>query len=73
MANISLAIPAIHPMLGIDSLPATNHQPEFTAACITPTADDAVVGGATAMAWTCVDMATDVPLRDRLLAGERRD
>src|SRR5579871_5280724 len=73
MANISLAIPAIHPMLGIDSLPATNHQPEFTAACITPTADDAVVGGATAMAWTCVDMATDSQLRSRLLAGERRD
>ena len=66
MANISLAIPTIHPMLGIDSLPATNHQPEFTAACITPVADDAVLGGATAMAWTCVDIATDEPLRTRL-------
>jgi amidohydrolase len=73
MANISLAIPAIHPMLGIGSLPATNHQPEFTAACITPTADDAVLGGAAAMAWTCVDVATDEALRHRLLAGERRD
>ena len=30
MANVSLAIPSIHPMLGIDSLPAVNHQPEFT-------------------------------------------
>ena len=73
MANISLAIPAIHPMLGLNSLPASNHQPEFTAACITPVADDAVLGGATAMAWTCVDMATDPSLRERLLAGERRD
>jgi len=73
MANISLAIPAIHPMLGLDSLPASNHQPEFTAACITPVADDAVLGGATAMAWTCVDIATDAALRARLLAGERRD
>jgi amidohydrolase len=73
MANISLAIPAIHPMLGLDSLPASNHQPEFTAACITPVADDAVLGGATAMAWTCVDLATDEALRTRLLAGERRD
>ena len=73
MANISLAIPAIHPMLGLDCLPASNHQPEFTAACITPVADDAVLGGATAMAWTCVDMATDDALRARLLAGERRD
>jgi amidohydrolase len=73
MANISLAIPSIHPMLGLNSLPASNHQPEFTAACITPTADDAVLGGAAAMAWTCVDLATDHALRSRLLAGERRD
>ena len=67
MANISLAIPTIHPMLGLDCLPATNHQPEFTAACITPVADDAVLGGATAMAWTCVDIASDETLRTRLL------
>ncbi len=67
MANISLAIPTIHPMLGLACLPATNHQPEFTAACITPVADDAVLGGAAAMAWTCVDIATDGALRHRLL------
>jgi len=73
MANISLAIPTIHPMLGLDCLPASNHQPEFTAACITSVADDAVLGGAAAMAWTCVDIATDADLRTRLLAGERRD
>jgi len=73
MANISLAIPTIHPMLGLDCLPASNHQPEFTAACVTGVADDAVLGGATAMAWTCVDIATDAGLRERLLAGERRD
>jgi amidohydrolase len=69
MANISLVIPTIHPMLGLDCLPAVNHQPEFTAACITPTADAAVLGGATAMAWTCVDLATDDAVRSRLLAG----
>ena len=64
MANISLAIPSIHPMLGFDCLPASNHQPEFTAACVTAVADDAVLGGATAMAWTCVDIATDAGLRE---------
>ena len=32
MANVSLAIPSIHPTLGIDSLPAVNHQAEFAAA-----------------------------------------
>ncbi len=27
MGNVSLAVPSIHPTLGIDSLPAVNHQP----------------------------------------------
>jgi len=31
MGNISLAIPSIHPYIGINSLPAVNHQPEFAA------------------------------------------
>ncbi|MGH9300353.1 MAG: M20 family metallopeptidase [Acidimicrobiales bacterium] len=67
MANVSLAMPAIHPMLGIDSLPAVNHQPEFTAAAAAPAADRAVIDGALAMAWTTIDLATG-PERDRLLA-----
>ena len=69
MANVSLALPAIHPMLGIGSLPAVNHQPEFTAACVTPEADRALRDGALAMAWTIVDLASDGPDRQRLLAG----
>ena len=36
MGNVSLALPSIHPTIGIDSLPAVNHQPEFTASCATP-------------------------------------
>jgi metal-dependent amidase/aminoacylase/carboxypeptidase family protein len=71
MANISLAIPSIHPMLGLDCFPASNHQPEFTAACITPKADQAVVDGAIGMAWTVIDVATDEAQSARLLAGER--
>ena len=59
MGNISLAIPSIHPAIGIDSLPAVNHQPEFAAHCVTPPADKALFDGALAMAWTCVDLATD--------------
>jgi amidohydrolase len=69
MGNVSLKIPTIHPMLGIDSLPAVNHQPEFTAACATPTADQAVIDGAVAMAWTAIEAATTESLRARLLAG----
>lgn len=75
MGNVSLAIPSIHPMIGIDSLPAVNHQPEFTAQCVTPAADKALWDGALAMAWTAIDMGTTSTVRDRLLScppGPRR-
>jgi len=71
MANVSLALPTIHPMLGIDSGTAVNHQPEFAAHCIRPAADQALIDGATAMAWTVIDAATKPLVRDRLLAGRR--
>ena len=67
MANVSLAVPTIHPLLGIDSHGAVNHQPEFAAACITPSADPAVLDGALALATTAIAVATDAALRDRLL------
>ena len=66
MGNISLAIPSIHPYIGINSLPAVNHQPEFAAHCATPVADRALADGALAMAWTAVDLATDAAVRGRL-------
>lgn len=68
MGNISLAIPSIHPAIGINSLPAVNHQPEFTAHCITEAADKAVLDGGLAMAWTAIDLANDTKVRERLLA-----
>ncbi|MGH9709350.1 MAG: amidohydrolase, partial [Candidatus Acidiferrales bacterium] len=67
MGNVSYAIPSIHPMIGINSLPAANHQPEFTAHCITAEADKAVLDGALAMAWTAIEMAGNVALRARLV------
>jgi amidohydrolase len=69
MGNVSLAMPSIHPMIGIHSLPAVNHQPEFTAHCITPDADKALIDGALAMAWTSIDLATNSEARERLIAG----
>jgi amidohydrolase len=69
MGNISRAMPSIHPMIGINCLPAVNHQPEFTAHCITADADKALIDGALAMAWTCIDMAANANVRERLLAG----
>ena len=67
MGNVSLALPSIHPTISIDSLPAVNHQPEFTAHCVTPAADQALVTGALALAWTAIDLAITPGLRDRLL------
>jgi amidohydrolase len=69
MGNVSLALPSIHPMIGVDSLPAVNHQPEFTAHCITAAADRAVVDGALGLAWTAIDIATAPHLRTRLLGA----
>ena len=71
MGNVSLVLPSIHPAIGIGSLPASNHQPEFAAACATPQADHALYDGAVAMAWTMLDMASDPAVRARLLAGTR--
>ena len=69
MANVSLAVPTIHPLIGIESNGAVNHQHEFAAACITPSADAAVRDGAIALAWTAIDAATDPRLRERLLGA----
>ena len=69
MGNVSLALPSIHPMIGIDSLPATNHQPEFAAHCVTAAADQALLHGALAMAWTAIDLAQTAAIRQRLLGA----
>jgi amidohydrolase len=68
MANVSLALPTIHPMIAIESNGSVNHQPEFASACTTPSADAAVREGALALAWTAIDAASTPALRDRLLA-----
>lgn len=71
MGNVSYALPSIHPMIGINSLPAANHQPEFTAHCATAEADKAVMDGALAMAWTAIEMAGNAAIRERLIRGAR--
>ena len=68
MANVSLVVPSIHPLLMIPTNGAVNHQPEFTAACITPEADRAVLAGAIALAHTAIGVANDEKLRARLMA-----
>jgi amidohydrolase len=69
MGNVSQQVAAIHPYIGIDSLPAVNHQPEFAAAAITPAADRAAVDGARALALTLLDAARDPGTRQHLIDG----
>ena len=52
MGNVSQVVPAIHPYIGIGSLPALNHQPEFADHCVGPDAEKALLDAATALAWT---------------------
>jgi hypothetical protein len=70
MANLSLLMPTIHPMLGLETGGAVNHQVEFANVCRTPEADQTMIEGAIAMAWTTVDAALDPTTRERFLAGE---
>ncbi|WP_084718015.1 M20 family metallopeptidase [Streptacidiphilus carbonis] len=56
MGNVSRVIRALHPYIGIDSLPAVNHQREFAAVCATPAADAALLDGALALALTAADL-----------------
>ena len=69
MANVSLAVPTIHPMLGIESDGAVNHQPAFAAAAARPSADRAVLDGAVAMARTAIAIALDDVSRTTLIAN----
>jgi metal-dependent amidase/aminoacylase/carboxypeptidase family protein len=71
MGNVSLVFPTIHPVIGINSLPAVNHQPEFTAASVTTAADQAIFDGSVAMAWTAIDAAADAKLRTRLMSARQ--
>jgi amidohydrolase len=59
MGNVSQRVPAIHPYVGIGSLPALNHQPEFAAHCVGGDAEKALLDAATALAWTALDVAED--------------
>lgn len=68
MGNVTQALPAIHPTIAIDCGEAVIHQPEFTSASATASADRAVLDGALALAWTAVAAATDDTQRSRLVA-----
>lgn len=70
MANLSLLMPTIHPMLGLEAGDSINHQVEFANLCRTPEADKATLDGAIAMALTTVDAAMNDSMRQRFLSGD---
>lgn len=67
MGNVSLQIPSIHPIVGIDSAGSVPHQSEFARHCVGSSADRALIDGALALAWTAIDVATSPALRGRYL------
>ena len=76
-ATSPTSLPGIHPVIGIDSGGAVTHQPEFAAACVTESADRAVIDGAMALARTAVRRGDRTPTqraasaRGRTSAGGR--
>jgi amidohydrolase len=70
MANLSLMLPTIHPMLALDTGGHVNHQPEFADHCITPEADRTMLDGAAAMALTIAEASGNSALSARLLSGD---
>ncbi len=56
MGNVSAVVDAIHPYIGVGGA-ASNHQPAFADACVGPIAEQTLRDGATALAWTALDVA----------------
>jgi len=59
MANICSPSPPYHPLMAIDPTARSTHQPEFTAACITPSAEPGGLRRCAGHGWTTVDAATN--------------
>ncbi len=59
MANVSWAVPAIHPDLAISDGPVTGHTIEFREAAASPRADRTVLLAATLVAQTALDLLLD--------------
>jgi amidohydrolase len=70
MGNITQAMPGIHPIVGVDAGGATLHQPEFTVAAATPSADAAVVDGSIMLARTVVRLAQSQVERERVMQAQ---
>ena len=59
MANVSWAVPAIHPDLSISDTPVVGHTIEFRDAAVLPRADRTVLVASTLVAQTALDLLLD--------------
>jgi amidohydrolase len=74
MANVSWAVPAIHPDLSISDVPVPGHTIQFRDAAVLPRADRTVLLAATLVAQTALDLLLDPSLAAdawREFRGER--
>lgn len=71
MGNVSQYFPTIHPMIGLGDACPPIHSAEFADFAVSRAGDQAVRDGALAMAWTCIDLATDPAHRRQLLTETR--
>jgi amidohydrolase len=71
MANVSWAVPAIHPDLAITDVPTPGHSIEFRDAAGRPRADETVLLAATLVAQTALDLLLDPSLVERSWAAFR--
>lgn len=65
MGNVSLQVPSIHPIIGVESAGSVPHQPEFARHCVGGSAERAMADAALALAWTAVDVASTPETRRR--------
>jgi hypothetical protein len=63
MGNISVRVPAIHPLLAVAPPEVTIHTPEFAEWAASERADEATLDGAIGLARTAADICADADLR----------
>ncbi|MFC9251928.1 M20 family metallopeptidase [Amycolatopsis thailandensis] len=72
MGNVSQVIPSIHPLIGILGVRSQPHTRGFAEATVGPAAEATIVDGATALAWTAVDLGHDHEIRRRYSIEHRQ-
>jgi len=71
MANVSWAVPTIHPDLSITDGPTPGHSIAFREAAASPRGDEVMLLAATLIAETAVDLLTDPSLVEAAWADFR--